>query len=59
MKNKKNPKEKKNEKQKENINCQDCGASNVKLYQFGLCKDCLLDRFKEIRIEFRKIGLAL
>ncbi|TGN09780.1 hypothetical protein [Leptospira ilyithenensis] len=58
MKKKESPKEKENETQKESKPCSNCGASNVKLYQFDLCKGCLLDRFKEIKVEFKKLRIA-
>jgi NMD protein affecting ribosome stability and mRNA decay len=55
MKKKKNPKEQEYEK----TTCVKCGAANVKLYQYDLCKDCLLEEFKEIKLDFIKEGISI
>ncbi|TGM74559.1 hypothetical protein EHQ99_18010 [Leptospira bouyouniensis] len=45
------PKKKENEYSK---SCKKCGASNVQLYQYDLCKDCLSDWFDEIRKDLKE-----
>jgi len=38
------------EKEEKDLRCANCGASNVKLYQYNLCKFCLSDYFKKIKV---------
>ncbi|PJZ44973.1 hypothetical protein [Leptospira brenneri] len=45
------PKKKENETPK---SCKKCGASNVQLYQYDMCKDCLSDWFKKIKIGLKE-----